>query len=132
MIDTALLIILIISAAVFTLVVYNFVSTTMANRRLLIKVLQSEVNNHILTVQLDEMIRDSAEKTIEQTDGFLKFISESRDWAFSYIEKAQGKVVAFGDTLEPLLHEDFLGKEDIDILATAYADLLDILPEPTK
>lgn len=30
--------------------------------------------------------------SIEQTDGFVKFLSESRDWAFNYIEDVQQSI----------------------------------------
>jgi hypothetical protein len=35
--------------------------------------------------------------SVEQTDGFVKFLSESRDWAFSYIEDVQNSIKSLKD-----------------------------------
>jgi hypothetical protein len=35
--------------------------------------------------------------SIEQTDGFVKFLSESRDWAFNYIEDVQSSIKSLKD-----------------------------------
>lgn len=42
----------------------------------------------VLQEELDK--RDNV--SIEQTDGFVKFISDSRNWAFEYIENAQQSI----------------------------------------
>jgi hypothetical protein len=53
------------------------------------------------------------DKSIEQTDGFVKFLSESRDWAFEYIENVQQAIGAvktsasFGKVSEESLIELF-------------------------
>jgi hypothetical protein len=40
---------------------------------------------------------------IEQSEGFLKFVSQSRDWAFQYIEEVQLGLKNFVDEVEPSL-----------------------------
>lgn len=52
-----------------------------------IKFLQEELNK-----------RDNV--SIEQTDGFVKFISESRDWAFNYIEDVQTSIQQLKNSVE--------------------------------
>lgn len=38
--------------------------------------------------------------SIEQTDGFVKFLSESRDWAFDYIENVQNSIQQLKNSVE--------------------------------
>ena len=53
--------------------------------------------------KLIELQSDKDLKTNESVhkENFLKFISESRDWAFGYIEEVQGGLSKFIDELEP-------------------------------
>lgn len=43
----------------------------------------------------------NTDKQVENTDGFIKFISESRDLAFSYIEEAQKGISKFVNNAGP-------------------------------
>ena len=76
-------------------------------------------------------------KEIEKSDGFLKFVSESRDWAFSYIEDVQDKLSEFDKRMSSIveyysiygpetegLHIDLLNK-----ISEAYKDLKSALPK---
>jgi hypothetical protein len=127
--DWVNLVIYIVYVLIVTALAIDSIRLRLKYRKLIKDSLQLAMDKVILLQKLEAIASKEDEKTIEKSDGFLKFISDSRDWAFNYIERAQEKIVEFGDTLEPLLHEDFLGREDIDKLATAYADLLEILPE---
>jgi hypothetical protein len=50
---------------------------------------------------LAEELKKKEEVSIEKTDGFLKFISESREMAFDYIEKIQESLVKFREEVGP-------------------------------
>lgn len=75
---------------------------------------------------------------IENSEGFIRFISESRDWAFQYIEEVQSALQDFTEDIEP---EIAYFKEYGDItamspnyysmkkIAAAYDKLKTILPE---
>lgn len=75
---------------------------------------------------------------IENSEGFIRFISESRDWAFQYIEEVQAALQDFTAEIEP---EIAYFKEYGDIasmspnyysmkkIAAAYDKLKTILPE---
>ena len=119
----------IVYALVVGALVVDNIRLRIRRRRIVNDALQLAVDKVMLMQKLQEIASREDEKTIEKSDGFLKFISDSRDWAFTYIEKTQNKIIEFGDALEPLLYEDFLAKEDIDKIAAAYADLLEVLPE---
>lgn len=82
---------------------------------------QSEVDKFIFVTQLDKMIQEQDTKNIEGTDGFLKFVSESRDWAFGYIEEVQQAIIQFKKSVDT-----DTGYED------AYAKLLTFLPDENQ
>jgi hypothetical protein len=75
-------------------------------------------------------------------ENFIKFLSESRDWAYEYIEDVQNGLESFvnavdldikhfdtyGDTLS-MVRPDYLAMKNI---STAYKKLQQFLPEKTK
>ena len=73
-------------------------------------------------------------------ESYVKFISESRDWAYAYIEEVQGKLITFASKVEPQLNyfntygtavsgpHTILVKE----ITEAYEDLKTVLPQDNK
>ena len=53
-----------------------------------------------------------------ETDGFIKFISDSRDWAFSYVEEVQASITSLKNAVDNGLET----KEELD-------KLFNLLPE---
>ena len=64
------------------------------NKRLSSALIQTQIDKKIISDQLEKIASEMQDKKIEQTDGFLKFVSESRDWAFEYIEDVQQSIIA--------------------------------------
>jgi hypothetical protein len=76
--------------------------------------------------------------TVENSEGFLRFVSESRDWAFQYIEEVQTALKEFTKDIEP---EIAYFKEYGDItamspnyysmkkIAASYDKLKEVLPK---
>lgn len=55
---------------------------------------------------LEQGVKQALEKTppaIENSEGFLRFVSESRDWAFEYIEEVQSGLKSFVTEVGPLI-----------------------------
>jgi hypothetical protein len=73
-------------------------------------------------------------------ESYVKFLSESRDWAYAYIETVQEKLTAFAKKVEPQLNyfntygtavsgpHTILVKE----ITEAYEDLKTVLPQENK
>jgi hypothetical protein len=111
------------------------VKIRLKNKTLALTLLQERIDKNII---IDKITKDlEKSKPIEQTDAFLKFISESRDLAFSYIEDAQTGINKFVKGVQPEieyfnnfktisegqpLHESML------IIAKEYEDLKKLLP----
>lgn len=54
--------------------------------------LQEVSDKNAILQKLSEMVNEKQNYDIEKTDGFIRFVSESRDWAFKYIEDVQDSI----------------------------------------
>jgi hypothetical protein len=86
---------------------------------------QSEINVMALLDQLEKIERQNE---LEKSDGFIKFISESRDWAFSYIEEAQETIKDFIEKTDSLYKDPAISPA----ILISYRKLLALLPEDPK
>jgi hypothetical protein len=59
---------------------------------------QSVFDKEELLKKFEEFVNDQSVKAIEETDGFVRFISQSRDWAFEYIEDVQKAIQVLSET----------------------------------
>ena len=67
---------------------------------------------------------------LDTTDGFVKFLSQSREWAYEYIDNVQGSFGEFDIEISSQLKKDSLDSEDIKKLSVAYSALKQsIMPE---
>ena len=103
--------------------------------------IQKKKNIQILAETLEFFILQEAQEAQVKTDkerfneDFLKFISDSRDWAYTYIETTQKKINSFINDVGPVI--DYLEKYDSPILIEqqrlsiieGYKVIKSILPE---
>ena len=85
---------------IFTLML-SVLRLRLKNRKLAAELLQITLDQNILMTKLAEELKKKEDVSIEKTDGFLKFISESRDLAFQYIEAIQEALVKFKGKVGP-------------------------------
>lgn len=92
-----------------------------------------ELGNLLIQSELDKMaISDALDKTIKeneiiQSDGFIKFLSESRDAAFEYIEQAQKDVSEFVEKADSVF-ESYPNKD----IRTSYQKIKGLLPNKSQ
>jgi hypothetical protein len=139
-----------IEFAIFGLFIFLFFVISVDDIRLRFKVykLDKEVQQHILNYiiisgKMEEMVKKEDVKKIEETEGFLKFVSDSRDWAFQYIEKVQIAIKNFQDIFHPIAEQYYkdkkvyglptaINQEEFGKLFEAYKKLIDELPTEGK
>ena len=114
------LIIFISVAVVMSGMILAIILLAFKNRKLYKQSVQAELDKFFVLTQLDKIIQESDNKKVEESEGFLKFISESRDWAFDYIENIQTALNEY----DSALHTD-----DAKIINDAYKKLIDFLPK---
>jgi len=139
-----------VELGIFILAIIVFFALAIDNLRVRLRAsrLNAEVNQSVadyiaLSKKMEESLKNSDEKKIEQTEGFLKFVSESRDWAFQYIERVQIAIKNFQDIFHPIADQYYkdkkvyglptaIGQEEFGKLFEAYRKLIEELPDEGK
>ena len=103
--------------------------------------MQEMADRMLLQKKVEELYQDIENAKLEQTDGFLKFVSDSRDWAFQYIEEVQTALSEFDKDIAPQLkwaktYGTVLGEtahtEALEKISKAYDKLKEVLPKENQ
>lgn len=85
-----------------------------------------------------EYMKDSGEDDAIREE-FLKFVSDSREWAFEYIENVQQEIDRITKYVHPVIFDrenrDYTNTSQAEVkntLETVYKDLQKLLPEQDK
>lgn len=113
------LIFFIISLILIVTLVFNNVRLYVKYNNSLKAVVKLTINENIIKEKLATALLENSR--LQSDDGFLKFLSESRDWAFTYIEDVQSKVF--------VLKEKYDKKVALD---ESLKELFDMLPQNNK
>jgi hypothetical protein len=113
----------------------------------LLKIKKQTAKLLVTNIMLEEYIKAFEENKIKSDDSvhkenFIKFLSESRDWAYSYIEEVQSGIGSFIGAIDSdIEHFDEYGdvisvnRPDYDAMkriSIAYKELKKLLPEEEK
>jgi hypothetical protein len=96
----------------------SIVLLVIKNKKLQMKSVELALEKYTLSLELQKLVAEKDSKNLEQTEGFVKFISESRDQAFKYIENAQSAIEALASA-----------KRGTKEFNQAYKDLISFLPD---
>lgn len=99
---------------------YRVYSLKQINHQLISDLLQQSVDRNAIASKLEETVTMVNNTSVEDKDGFIKFLSQSREWAFDYIEKVQAAI--------KVLHVAMNSGDEVAI-ATAYNELTKFLPD---
>jgi hypothetical protein len=125
-------------ASLIVILLISSLKLHLKNKKLSAQIIQIALDKAVISEKLKEELDKKDSTAIEQSEGFLKFISESRDWAFDYIEKVQEALNEFRNKVEPKLkyantYGTLAGKTAhlsvIEEITLAYLDLKKIMPE---
>jgi hypothetical protein len=120
------------------ILLWNTLRLRLKLKRLSATFLQEALDRSIIIENLNKELDKRNPNSVEQTEGFLKFISESRDWAFEYIEEVQEALTKFKDKVEPKLkYANTYGTATgqtahlnvIEEITLAYLELKKVMPE---
>jgi hypothetical protein len=127
----------ILSLIIVILLINNLVIRS-KNKKLSIEIIQIALDKAVISQKLKEQLDKKDSDSTEQSEGFLKFISQSRDWAFDYIEHVQAALLEFKKKVEPqILYAKTYGTVSgesphsviIDKISDAYDELAKVMPE---
>jgi hypothetical protein len=97
------------------------------------------LENVTLTEYADKVksLKELSENDVHR-ENFIKFLSDSRDWAFTYIEDVQNGLTKFVEEVDPSINyfSDFSTMSEgnplhneMKVISNAYKDLKKFLPE---
>jgi hypothetical protein len=105
---------------------------------------QKKANKHLITKTLETLLMHQLTKNVDKSDkdqsneDFLKFVSDSRDWAYQYIEEVQESLNKFVTDIEPeiayfdeygIVGSAFPHYNSMKKISGAYKELKKMLPE---
>lgn len=120
---------------------YLLVKSNFQKRKILALYIQAEMDKHFLGQKIEELSNELSVLKLSESDGFVKFISQSRDWAFEYIEEVQKVLTEFDEDIAPRLKwantfgktaGDTIHTETITKISEAYDKLKSVLPKNTE
>lgn len=124
----------------FLFLLFSNVSLRHRNSNILYESLRNKADIKILEKQI-EILESMIDNNLQQ-DSFFKFVSDSRDVAFTYIEDIQKELIKFDNNIRLKIAENNISgtekdyKEKYTNLATALFEELDkireMLPEETE
>lgn len=90
---------------------------------------QLEIDCNVYFEELSRHIANQDSQAIEETQGFMRFVSESREKAFEYIASVQEAIEEYRKIADvvPLSHD--MTVEQAEKLSKAYDKLMDFLPK---
>jgi hypothetical protein len=101
------------------------------------EIIQQNVDINHVKSRLAQALLEVESKKLENTDGFLAFLSESRDWAFNYIEEVGKSFEDLDSTMQTIFqwsdtYGDVNGEtehsEAIREIKTAYEKFKNTMP----
>jgi hypothetical protein len=102
------------------------------------ELIQSHIDKTVLAEKLFEASAINLFKKEKESDAFLKFVSDSRDWAYQYIDEVQEGLNKFIIDIEPeIAYFDEYGEvgsayphyHSMKKISGAYKELKKLLPE---
>jgi hypothetical protein len=124
-----------INAVAFVYLLSLTVKLRVKNLSLINEKLEVYIRNSILTKELKDRLEQADIQTLASNDDFLKFVSQSRDWAFEYIENTQENIYEFVTKAGPVI--EYLDEFDPPIITNdqkkaligAYNSIRSTLPD---
>lgn len=126
---------------VISFLIYRVIKLNTKLNELIGIYMQSEVDNYFLRNELEKLLAENSTRELSESEGFVKFLSNSRDWAFKYIEQVQDALKEFDETITPITNwtetygsaiGDGLFRDKILEISAAYERLQNLLPKDNE
>lgn len=121
----------------YTVLSITFISFVIST--IVLKKKNTKLTTSIITILLENANGkpETDDKNLNTNEGFVKFLSDSRDWAFAYIEEVQSILNKFVNEVGPDIEYyrsfgqavDGPHNETLDKISKAYAELEKVLPK---
>lgn len=96
------------------------------------------VDKEMLLKKVSDLLDEKSSKELEKSEDFLKFVSQSRDWAFEYIENAQSTIESFVNNVDGAISSvnskspksEYV--QALEKINQAYKEVKALLPQDNK
>lgn len=79
----------------------NNIKLKFKNNKIKQELFKANIEKSVLLEKILVLSDEKQNRDLEKSDDFLRFISQSRDWAFDYIEDVQKAIGDFVNNIEP-------------------------------
>lgn len=94
---------------------------------------QAQLDKLSLESHMTDMFNQIEEMKVEQSDGFVKFLSQSRDWAYQYIDTVQENFAPTYEIITNKLSNEVISSNDKKEITEALNKMKTlIMPEETE
>jgi|688.fasta_scaffold00156_106 hypothetical protein len=123
---------------VFFFLVYKNIKLRLKISSVTLELIKAHLDKTIVSEKLTELQEINKNRSNLDQEAFLKFISDSRDWAYQYIDDVQSSLNKFVSDVEPEIlyfdtYGDLMGAEPnynaMKKISGAYKELKKLLPE---
>ena len=97
------LVVFVIALLVFMALIITNINTRIQNNKLKSNLTQESIDRAIVMEEMRKLMAEVDKKNSNQNDGFLKFVSDSREAAFKYIEEVQEAISEFDRKVGPVV-----------------------------
>lgn len=89
---------------------------------------EEKIEKENFQLKLADYISQNDSNQLEQTEGFVDFISQSRNWAFKYIEDIQASLLKLREAID-ILKSETGNTKNVEKTIIIVEDILKYLPE---
>jgi hypothetical protein len=120
------------------MLIFNNVRLNIRLSEVRLEVIKAYLEKTIVSEKLVQMSEEKNNKNEDSSEAFLKFISDSRDWAYQYIDDVQEGLNKFVTDIEPeiayfdeygIVGSAFPHYHSMKKISEAYKELKKLLPE---
>jgi hypothetical protein len=120
-------------SAVFAALAYTSLSFYLSNKKLANYVIDMSAQLDALQKRTKELMDKTESKNVEGTEAFVRFVSQSRDKAFEYIEDVQSSIYQLKVVRGALdISSTEISEGDLEILRNVVDNVLKHLPEDSQ
>jgi uncharacterized protein with gpF-like domain len=112
-----------VASLLFVYVAIDNIRVRMLNKKLTAEILQLLIDKNNLIDEAKRIADMSGSAKSADREGFIKFLSESRDLAFGYIEKFQSSLTKLRNAAKA---------KDQQLIEQSITELLELLPDETN
>ena len=125
----------------FFMLLVRYVRLSLKLTATTLELLKAHVDKNLIADKLSELAQEPKDKADPAAEAFLKFISDSRDWAYQYIDEVQMSLDKFITDVEPeILYFDTYGDlmsaepnyNSMKKISASVKELKKLLPEDGK